>query len=342
MPKLTVKLLAVAVATWMACAAYTAWWNPEIHFYTQLSRRQDEWSQKMDREYGHKVVVFGGSSCMFSINGEQMLEKYGIPTVNRGLGAGVGVTVMTLHALKDLREGDTLIVSVEPGLLTEPFAIPDEGVQLSFSTGHFDWAYRAQLGLPGHPVLPAILALRPGSFHAFTLVGKLIHGRPLYAYTIAGTSRSGLVSTPYRPHGTQWPGHGPYLSEDARQLLGALRDWCAQRKVRVAYSLPWAFAETEQVEECKRKNQDILLQIANFIPVLKDAQWGVQPQADLYADSTMHLTAEGSRLRTDELGQAVKQWDVWSAEELQLIVDRRSEDKPTMRQSASVPIHSAN
>jgi hypothetical protein len=206
-----------------------------------------------------------------------------------------------------------------------------EGAEFSFSIGHFDWAFRAEDGLRGHSVLSAILAVRPGSFHTFTMVGKLIRGGQMYRYTIAGTSRCGLVSTPYRLQRVQWPGHGPYLSADTRQWLGALRDWCAQHNVRVAYSLPWALAEAREVEEATHRDQEILLQIAKFVPVLKSAQWGVETQADLFADTTQHLSERGSRLRTDELGQAVKQWDVWSAEELQLIVERRSKQNSTMR-----------
>jgi hypothetical protein len=62
------------------------------------------------------------------------------------------------------------------------------------------------------------------------------------------------------------------------------------------------------------------LQIAEFIPVLKDPWLGADTNVMHFADTVWHLNEEGSRLRTDELGRAVKQWDVWSVKELQSIL----------------------
>ena len=60
-PVHALKLLAVTIVTWSACAGYTLWLNPEVRFYRQLTQVQDRWSQKMEREHDHKVVVFGGA-----------------------------------------------------------------------------------------------------------------------------------------------------------------------------------------------------------------------------------------------------------------------------------------
>ncbi len=319
-PVRAMKLLAVAVAAWMACAAYTLWLNPEVRFYSRMSALQDDWSRKMDREHGNKVVVFGGSSCMFSIIGEQLLEKYTLPTVNRGLGAAMGVKITTLHAMQDLRSGDTLIVALEPGTMTEPVELTSLADQFSYATRHSDWAAHPYLGLAGANRLSTLLALRPGSYHALTLIGKLVQGRDLYRYNAANASPSGWVQTNFRLPLQGAPGHGPRLSGDARRYLAALKDWCARHGVRVAYSLPWAYAPADKIEEFKKHNAGTLLQIAGFIPVLKDPWLGADPDAGHFADTAWHLNEEGSRLRTDELGRAVKQWDVWSVKELQLIV----------------------
>jgi hypothetical protein len=317
-PVRAMKLLAVAVAAWMACAAYTLWLNPEVRFYSRMSALQDDWSRKMDREHGNKVVVFGGSSCMFSIIGEQLLEKYNLPAVNRGLGAALGVKIPMLHAMQDLRSGDTLIVALEPGALTEPAELTSLADQFSYATGHSDWAARPYLGLAGANRLSTLLALRPGSYHAFTLIGKLVQGRDLYRYNAANALPSGWLRTNVRLPLQGAPGHGPRLSGDARRYLAALKDWCARHGVRVAYSLPWAYAPADKIEEFKKHNARTLLQIAEFIPLLKDPRLGAEPRAELFADTAWHLNEEGSRLRTDQLGDAIRLWEIWPTEELQL------------------------
>jgi hypothetical protein len=218
-PRLALKLLIVAVVTWALCAAYMLWFSPEIRFYSQLAGVQDAWSQKMDREYGHKVVVFGGSSCTFSIIGEQMLEKYDLPTVNRGLAAGMKVKIPALNAVQDLRRGDTLIVALEPGLFTVPNELPSFATQFSYARGHSDWATQTALGLPGSGRASTLLALRPGSHHVVTLIGKIAQGRALYRYKVADASPSGWMRTDVRIPVNGPPGHGPDLSTDTRRFL---------------------------------------------------------------------------------------------------------------------------
>lgn len=39
----------------------------------------------------------------------------------------------------------------------------------------------------------ALLALRPGGYHVFTLLGKLVQGRPLYRYNTAEVRPSGFT-----------------------------------------------------------------------------------------------------------------------------------------------------
>lgn len=326
------KLLVVAAVLWVMCVAYTLWLNPEVRFFTQLSAVQDAWSQKMGREHSRKVVVYGGSSCTFSINGEQMLRDYNLPTVNRGLVAGLGVKILTLHAIEDLKKGDTLIVAIEPGLLTEPLETTSVAVQFSYAEGHPNWAVRPALGLPGASRGATLMDLRPGSYHALTLIGKLVSGRSLYRYNVADASPSGWAVTSVRLPFRGPPAHGPHLSDDARRFLPALRDWCKERDIRLAYSLAWAYCPAEKLAEFRKSNADILHRIAEFIPVLKEPQLGADTNANHFADTNWHLNEEGSRLRTDELGRTVKQWELWSPEALRSPATGSLADPPSLLQ----------
>jgi hypothetical protein len=103
------------------------------------------------------------------------------------------------------------------------------------------------------------------------------------------------------------------------RFLPALKNWCDQRGIRLAYSLPWAFCPSDKLEEFKQSNAAMLLSIAAFMPVLKELTLGADANPQHFADTAWHLNADGSRLRTDELGRALKAWNLWTREELQLL-----------------------
>jgi hypothetical protein len=63
--------------------------------------------------------------------------------------------------------------------------------------------------------------------------------------------------------------------------------------------------------------------VNEFIPVLKDIHLGAFTNIEHFADTAWHLDETGSFLRTDQLGQQIKNWDIWTEEEL-----RRQESQP--------------
>jgi hypothetical protein len=309
-------LLLTAIVAWMGCVFYTLRLNPELKRYAQGAAIKDRWAEKMTREHGPKVLVYGGSSCAFSIDGERMLDRFNLPTVNYGSAAGMGTAILTESVLGQVRPGDTLIVALEPGLLTEPLDSPALGVQFSFAAHHPEWVI--------HPVIPvaspnwfqALAALRPGGFHTFTLLGKIVTRKPLMRYQEKDYRPSGWEQTDVRMKITGPPGHGPRLSNDARTFLQALREWSGRHDVRVAYSLPWGYTPPEIESSFQRENADFLLQVNEFIPVLKDTNLGAYTNIEHFADTGWHLDGTGSSLRTDQLGQQIKNWDIWTEEEL--------------------------
>jgi hypothetical protein len=316
-PTLARNLLLVALIAWAACAAYTVWLNPEVRFYSQLSEAQDAWSRKTETEHTNKVVIYGGSSCMFAIDGKLMLQEFGLPVVNRGLAAGMGVKVLTLHALEDLKRGDTLIVALEPGQLTATTEPTSLGTQFSYAVGHPDWITRDTLAMPSKGWVSSLLALRPGSYHTLTLIGKMLKGRPMYRYAVADERPSGWMVTAVRLPIQGPPGHGDRLSDDVLKFLPALRDWCQERGVRVAYSMPWAYCPPNVLEYFRERNARTLSEIAEHIPVLQDPALGASTDATLFADTVWHLTEAGAALRSAQLGRAIQEWHLWSAPGLQ-------------------------
>lgn len=316
-PLFALKLLLGALLAWAVCAAYTVWMNPEVRFYSRLSALQDAWAQKLEQSHTNKIVVYGGSSCTFSIDGGLLLKTLNLPAVNRGLAAGFGVKIPTLNALKDLNRGDTLVIALEPGQLTGTTEPTSLATQFSYAAGHPGWATQERLEMPSIGCLSSLLALRPDSYHVVTLIGKIIQRRPFYRYSVADADPSGWMVTAVRAPLDGPPGHGDKLSNDVKKFLPALRDWCAERGVRVAYSLPWAYCPTNGLSGFREHNARTLLQIAEYIPVLKDPALGASEDASLFADTAWHLTADGAALRSMQLGHAIQEWRLWSVQELQ-------------------------
>jgi hypothetical protein len=308
----------LAFLTWLAGAAYTVWLNPEIVFFKRAAALKLAWSRQMTRVYGRKMVLFGGSSCSFAVNNARLLAVHGLPAANLGLGAGMGARVLTRFALSEVQPGDTLIMALEPGLLVNRFDDPALGVQFSLAMGQ-PALVAPGVGLVQGRVVPGVsdlLKLRPGGHHALMLLAKLLVGRPLYRYHLSEFHPSGWQETAVRLPLESEPVTEMHLSDDARQLLRALREWCEERSIRVAYLLPWAYVSSENLVDLQTANRRFLAEVAECMPVLKDPRFGAYAVRDHYADTIWHLTEEGARIRTDELARQIKGWEVWTAEEL--------------------------
>ena len=309
-------LLLAALAAWLGSALYSVYLSPEVIHYTHGAAIKNQWADAMTRNYGPKTLIFGGSATEFSIDGERMVSEHRLPMVNLGRAAGIGPCVLAESVLELIRPGDTLIVALEPALLTEPLDQPSLGVQFSFAMRHPEWVLDPTLVVGRINGFQAATSLRPGGYHSFTMIGKLLRRQPLYRYQRSDFRRSGWKQTAVtRPiAGLVVP--GPHLSAEGLVLLRQLRRWCDERDVRVAYALPWSYAPAEMKRAFQSQNVRFLLQMAELLPVLKDPYLGADTRVEHFSDTPLHPNREGARLHTDELAREIKNWDIWSVEDL--------------------------
>lgn len=310
------------MVAWVVSGVYTLYLNPEVVHYAGGSAIKAAWAGRMTAEHGAKTIAIGGSSCEFSFDGERMLTRFGLPFVNYGWQVGMGAAVITESALRELQPGDTLIVAIEPFLLTVPLDQPSLGVQLSIASRHPEWASEPVLGVGGVGWFQMLASLRPGGYHAFTLLGKFVRRDPLYRYQGSDYHASGWKQTAVRVpfDGPAW--HKIHLSEDSRQLLRRLREWCDRHGVRAAYSLPWSYTPADAAHRFREENLEFLVQMSAFFPVLRDARVGVDPVREHYSDTALHLTESGAALRSDELAGQIRNWDVWTTADLRALQSR--------------------
>ena len=74
----------------------------------------------------------------------------------------------------------------------------------------------------------------------------------------------------------------------------------------------------------QRQNVQFLLQVAEFLPVLKDPYLGTDIIIEHFSDTPLHANRIGAALHTDELAREIKSWDVWSVEELRELLSELS------------------
>lgn len=249
-----------------------------------------------------------------------MLREQGLPVVNMGLGAGFGARFLTGWALSEARPGDTLIVALEPGLLSGELTDTTGAVQLSYAL-HQPGLLRGLDNSSTLSLASQLLMLRPGASHVVTLVAKIAGGKPLFRYRTEDINPSGWMQTAVRLP-VDSPGPAGALSAQSRRLLKDLAGWCRQRNVRLAFSLPWEFTRPDDRVSFQNQNAAFLLQVAELMPVLKDPTLGVCTNHDYYADTGWHLTEQGSNLRSDSLGRQIKEWSTWTESELRTLAAR--------------------
>ena len=317
-PSLALKLLGAALAAWAVGVVFTLWINPETRFFKAAAHTKQEWARKMTREHGAKFLVCGASSTTFGIDGARLLERYQLPVVNMGVTAGVTPRILTEWALSETRPGDTLVVAIEPGLLTIDQAATATAVQFCYALNSPQWL-RGVLE-PHESAGPASwLMLRPGGQQTFTYLAKLFGGQPLYRYRVADLQPSGLVTTAVRTPLTGSPGYQGPLPAASRHLLRSLADWSRTNQVRLCYALYWAWCPPEYLEAFRRQNAAFLVEISEFMPVLEDRRLGAVTNQTLFADTALHLTAEGVPLRTDALGEQLRAGRMWDTNELRTL-----------------------
>jgi len=273
----------------------------------------------MSEQYGKKVVVTGGSSVAFSVMGIRMLENDGLATVNMGLEAPFGSAVLTNWVLAELRRGDTLILAIEPPRLTCEHDLFSSGCKFANVLRHPEWAY-----MPWeHPIFPYWASAMKSNvgWKRIVGIGKSYFSKkkkPRWPYTIAETDASGWQTTSRKYYFDELtPYYGTHLSADNRKLLYWIRQWCDQRGVRVAYSLPWAYTEPENAAILQKTNAALLQEIAEILPVLKDTRLGAYGGRSNFIDTCYHLNPATAALRSDELARQIKDWSVWQPGELE-------------------------
>ncbi len=314
-PKKAAILLLTAILSWAGAAVFTFHVNPEIRFYEEAIKRKRAWADRLNHLYSAKTVIYGGSSCAFSIDGERMEKIHGLPTVNFGLHAGFGAQFLSNIALTACRSGDTLAIALEPDLLAKTIERTSVEIQLGYALGEPSLAKKVSQ-TDYAPQLSDFLEFRPGGQFVFTMLGKVALRKPAYRYQINEVHESGWQTTSMRVN-LDGEAAGPMvISKDGYTLLNALRKECDEKHIHLVYSLPWFYVDANAIRQHRTASIRFLEQIIKIVPALRDPYLGACSNSKLYADSRWHLTEQGAAIRTDALAQELRQNSYWDERSL--------------------------
>ena len=79
------------------------------------------------------------------------------------------------------------------------------------------------------------------------------------------------------------------------------------RGIKVLYVLPWVYSHPNQACQAREIHSRFLDQVEQFLPVLREDKRGIHEIRDDFADTSMHLTAEGATKRSEVLSTLLLQ-----------------------------------
>lgn len=288
--------------------------NPEVRFWSHVDEVRDrEIAETRSTRPDQPVIFFtGGSSCAFSIDPRIIEETCGMPAFNLGLPVAAGGGYLLHQALEKARSGDVLVVCLEPDLLTS--------TRVGFGGSAFSFGMACVNGQPaaasGGRSLEIPVGLRdyltfarPGPRFVATWLAKQVTGRG-YRYTTDDMRYHGRLETPVSdPHISRVQAKlDTTITPLAHRHLARFRRSADAKGVRLVYSMPWMLTEPGAADHNRDANRRILESIDPVIPTIDDGYQGVAVDPAHFADSGLHLTAEGSSLRSQGLADALHRW----------------------------------
>lgn len=300
--------LSFIFAAWIAIPA-----NEEVQFWQMVVERRDSEIARLRLERPDTPIIFfaGGSSCAFSIDSAIIEKTCGIPAFNLGLPVSSGGPYLIHHAFSRTRPGDIVVICLEPDLLTTH--------STETTPSRFSLAMAVSEGTPSDagggnelgkiPDFRDYLTLaRPGANHIATLLGKIATGRG-YRYTADDLRYHGRVETPiHNPGVSASRKSSTSLTPKGRELLETAARIASKQGVHVVYSMPWLLTATEVVDTNRGCNLSILSSIRSILPAIDDGFAGAHDDANLFADTGLHLSVSGSAIRSQALADALSAW----------------------------------
>jgi hypothetical protein len=126
---------------------------------------------------------------------------------------------------------------------------------------------------------------------------------PLYRYDLKDAQPGGLqVTADRRPFdqntNTDQEPAEMTLSRSGRKFLEKLKKTADSRGIKIFYVLPWVYSHPNQASQAREIHSRFLDQVEQFLPVLREDNYGIHDLRADFADTAMHLTEKAARERS--------------------------------------------
>jgi hypothetical protein len=113
MKKFLIKSLTAILLTAIAVAVITELLLPVlVSKNTYLAATIDK-QNRLKNLPGNRIIITGGSNAAFSVDGKKIGERLGMPVVNMGVHAGLGLTYMLNETASGIKKGDVVVLTTE-------------------------------------------------------------------------------------------------------------------------------------------------------------------------------------------------------------------------------------
>ena len=293
-------LLAALLFSYLLAALYSLWINPEVRFWKEAYKRKIEWARMLAAQGKPKLVFIGGSSTAFQIDAS-MLTEAGIPSVNMGMHAGMGIQATAAFGLSAISKGDTIIWSFEKDRLTRAPELDPLGYQALIATGVLFGSGPERLALQNLQLVDVMNAIRPGLDHSAVMLAKVALGYPLYRYKKELIRPGGAITTderrPMPPNALK----ETVVEKSTLVWISSLNKDLYALECSTAYLISQSYIPKDQEEIAYDQNRRFLADLNCITTIIPDPAMGIQTNIECFADTPSHLRFDSMEERTWDL-----------------------------------------
>jgi hypothetical protein len=294
--------LAIAGIAWSTGWFFNTKFSDEYKWVTALYKQKTAIAANIKAPT--RVLLVGGSGTHFGISAQQMEQQLGLPVINLGLHAGLGLDAILGATVTQIRRGDVVVFAPEYGFL---------GSTNGNERGKLAGQFGVEIGDPGvgetdlKEIANKVLLLgSPGLSEVATWLRRLTASSsvPFDPYSQDLSARGDVLQSP------QGPPRRPGILREAVSSYSLERITSFQGRVksagaRLVIELPWFY--TKPSPKDIQQVQKTAAQFQQIAPVLYNkTDWNLKSEASLFGDTPYHLSEKGRQVRSAALAEQLK------------------------------------
>lgn len=304
--------LSFTVCASLVATSLSIFGDPEVNFWTAiLDLKTDQAIALKTETRGPMIFVGGGSNCSFSIHADVLSNVTGMPTLNMGGSAGMGYQYLVNFAMSQAREGDFIILLLEPEILVASERKPSmTATKVALRRDGISAGMEDPPFASGMTPRDYLSAASPGAKFLATFAAKSLSGRPLYRYQVNSFQKNGVLTFDAEEPNSDVEGYSPLQRKFDQEIVEDLRKistYASEKKIRVFYALPWEAFRPDALDAARAEHARFLKMMSLHLPVLQDKMMGAVEDNSWFLDTGYHMTLEAGRARSHFLAEALLQ-----------------------------------